>query len=134
MDGVNQWHARLNESDEPGNENNGQDQESESQESENIFPIDIDQDDATDTGSLPGLVDRDAYDGDDDVYDGEYTVTSGSTQDTEASTSHNWEQQDESSVIQVRNELDNNIDIGPLPDEVVIYARRSTANIQSSTP
>ena len=120
MDGVNQWHARLNESDEPGNENNGQDQESESQESENIFPIDIDQDDATDTGSLPGLVDRDAYDGDDDVYDGEYTVTSGSTQDTEASTSHNWEQQDESSVIQVRNELDNNIDVGPLPDEVVI--------------
>jgi len=120
MDGLNQWHARLNESDEPDNGNNGQDQESESQESENIFPIDIDQEDATDAASLPDLVDRNAYDGDDDVYDEEYTVTSGSTQDTEASTSHNWDQQDESSVIQVRNELDDNIGIGPLPDEVVI--------------
>jgi len=120
MDGLNQWHARLNESDEPDNGNNGQDQESESQESENIFPIDIDQEDATDAASLPDLVDRNVYDGDDDVYDEEYTVTSGSTQDTEASTSHNWDQQDESSVIQVRNELDDNIGIGPLPDEVVI--------------
>ena len=44
IESLNQWHARSNKSDEPDNCNNGQDQESECQESENIFPIDIDQD------------------------------------------------------------------------------------------
>ena len=81
IEGLNQWHARLNESDEPDNNNNGQDQESEGQESENIFPIDIDQDDATDTNTYEDKINPvdDAYNGDEDVYDGEYTVTSGST-------------------------------------------------------
>ena len=122
IEGLNQWLARSIEPGEPNNNNNGQDQEIEGKEDENIFQININQDDAADTDVHGNNINADdnAYDGDDDVYNGEYTITSGSTEATEASTSHNWNPQDEGSVVQVQNELDDDINVGPLPDEVVI--------------
>ena len=122
IEGLNQWLARSIEPGELNNNDNGQNHKSEDHEDENIFQIDVDSDDAQDTDAHGNNINPNdnAYDGDDDVYDGEYTITSGSTEATEASTSHDWNPQDEGSVVQVRNELDDDINTGPLPDEVVI--------------
>ena len=115
IESLNQWLARSSEPEEADSNNNGQDQETEHQEDENIFQIDINQDDTADTDAHGNNINPD-----DDVYDEEYTITSGSTGATEASTSHSWNSQDEDSIVQVRNKFDSNISIGPLPDEVAI--------------
>ena len=122
IDGLTEHLARTIEPGEPNNTNNGQNHESEDHEDENIFQIDVDSDDAQDTDAHGNTINPtdNAYDGDDDVYDGKYTITSGSTEATEASTSHNWSPQDENSIVQVCNGLDDDVSVGPLPDEVFV--------------